>query len=97
MALLGLLAYKAFKGRGGQAAPSGGVGQTGRIPPGTPVSAGTSGGGLEDILGGWFGGKPGSMPSGIGAKPGGSLSDLFPGGLGGVLSSAPLPSTGTKG
>ena len=88
MALLGLLAYKAFKGRGGQAAPSGGVGQTGRIPPGTPVSAGTSGGGLEDILGGLFGGKPGSMPTGTGAKPGGSLSDLFPGGLGGVLGGA---------
>ena len=88
MALLGLLAYKAFKGRGGQAAPSGGVGQTGRIPPGTPVSAGTSGGGLEDILGGLFGGKPGSMPTGTGAKPGGSLSDLFPGGLGSVLGGA---------
>ena len=88
MALLGLLAYKAFKGRGGQADPSGGVGQTGRIPPGTPVSAGTSGGGLEDILGGLFGGKPGSMPTGTGAKPGGSLSDLFPGGLGSVLGGA---------
>ena len=88
MALLGLLAYKAFKGRGGQAAPSGGVGQTGRIPPGTPVSAGTSGGGLEDILGGLFGGKPGSMPTGTGAKPGGSLSDLFPSGLGSVLGGA---------
>ena len=88
MALLGLLAYKAFKGRGGQAAPSGGVGQTGRIPPGTPVSAGTSGGGLEDILGGLFGGRPGSMPTGTGAKPGGSLSDLFPGGLGSVLGGA---------
>ena len=88
MALLGLLAYKAFKGRGGQTAPSGGVGQTGRIPPGTPVSAGTSGGGLEDILGGLFGGKPGSMPTGTGAKPGGSLSDLFPGGLGSVLGGA---------
>ena len=88
MALLGLLAYKAFKGRGGQAAPSGGVGQTGRIPPGTPVSAGTSGGGLEDILGGLFGGKPGSMPTGTGAMPGGSLSDLFPGGLGSVLGGA---------
>ena len=88
MTLLGLLAYKAFKGRGGQAAPSGGVGRTGRIPPGTPVSAGTSGGGLEDILGGLFGGRPGSMPSGTAAKPGGSLSDLFPGGLGGVLGGA---------
>ena len=85
MALLGLLAYKAFKGRGGQTAPSGGMGQTGRLPPGGTVSAGGSGGDLGDILGGLFGGKPGSMPSGSGAKPGGSLSDLFPGGLGGVL------------
>jgi uncharacterized protein YidB (DUF937 family) len=85
MALLGLLAYKAFKGRGGQTAPSGGVGQTGRLAPGGTTSAGGSGGDLGDILGGLFGGKPGSMPSGSGAKPGGSLSDLFPGGLGGVL------------
>jgi uncharacterized protein YidB (DUF937 family) len=79
MALLGLLAYKAFKGRGGQTAPSGGT-----------MGAGSSGGGLGDILGGLFSGKPGSMPSGTatGAKPGGSLSDLFPGGLGSVLGGA---------
>jgi len=84
MALLGLLAYKALKGRGGQAASPGGTGQ--RMPPGGTASAGTPGGGLDDILGGLFGGKPGSMPSGSsGARPGGSLSDLFPGGLGGVL------------
>jgi uncharacterized protein YidB (DUF937 family) len=91
MALLGLLAYKAFKGRGGgQTAPSGGVGQTGRLPPGGTMSAGSSGGGLNDILGGLFGGKPGTMPSGTatGAKPSGSLSDLFPGGLGSVLGGA---------
>ncbi|MBV8108245.1 MAG: DUF937 domain-containing protein [Hyphomicrobiales bacterium] len=88
IALLGLLAYKAFKGRGGQTAPSGGVGQTGRLPPGGTPSAGGSGGDVGDILGGLFGGKPGSMPSGSGAKPGGSLSDLFPGGLGGVLGGA---------
>lgn len=90
MALLGLLAYKALKGRGGQAAPSGGVGQTGRLPPGGTMSAGGSGGDLGDILGGLLGGKPGSMPSGTatGAKPGGSLSDLFPGGLGSVLGGA---------
>src|SRR5215813_5155061 len=88
MALLGLLAYKALKGRGGQTAPSGGVSQTGRLPPGGTMSAGGSGGDLGDILGGLLGGKPGSMPSGTGpgAKPGGSLSDLFPGGLGSVLS-----------
>ena len=84
MALLGLLAYKALKGRGGQAASPGGTGQ--RMPPGGTASAGTPRGGLDDILGGLFGGKPGSMPSGSsGARPGGSLSDLFPGGLGGVL------------
>ncbi|MBV8419961.1 MAG: DUF937 domain-containing protein [Hyphomicrobiales bacterium] len=88
IALLGLLAYKAFKGRGGQTAPSGGVGQTGRLPPGGTTSAAGSGGDLGDILGGLFGGKPRSMPSGSGAKPGGSLSDLFPGGLGGVLGGA---------
>jgi uncharacterized protein YidB (DUF937 family) len=88
MALLGLLAYKALKGRGGQAAPSGGVGQTGRLPPGGTMGAGS--GGLDDILGGLFGGKPGSLPSGTatGAKPSGSLSDLFPGGLGSVLGGA---------
>ncbi len=88
MALLGLLAYKALKGRGGQAAAPGGTGQ--RTPPGGTVSTGTPGGGLGDILGGLFGGKPGSMPSGTaaGGRPGGSLSDLFPGGLGSVLGGA---------
>jgi uncharacterized protein YidB (DUF937 family) len=86
MALLGLLAYKALKGRSGQTAPAG-TGQAGRVPPSGTQSAGTSGGGLGDILGGLFGGRPGSTPAGTatGAKPGGSLGDLFPGGLGGVL------------
>ena len=90
MALLGLLAYKGLKGRGGQTALSGGMGQTSRLPPGGTMSAGGSGGDLGDILGGLLGGKPGSMPSGAatGAKPGGSLSDLFPGGLGSVLGGA---------
>jgi uncharacterized protein YidB (DUF937 family) len=90
MALLGLLAYKALKGRGGQTAPSGGAGQTGRLPPGGTMSARGSGGDLGDILGGLLGGKPGGTPSGTatGAKPGGSLSDLFPGGLGSVLGGA---------
>ena len=90
MALLGLLAYKGLKGRGGQTAPSGGMGQTSRLPPGGTMSAGGSGGDLGDILGGLLGGKPGSMPSGAAtsAKPGGSLSDLFPGGLGSVLGGA---------
>ena len=88
MALLGLLAYKALKGRGGQAASPGGTGQ--RMPPGGTASAGTPGGGLDDILGGLFGGKPGSAPGSAsgGAHPGGSLSEIFPGGLGNVLGGA---------
>jgi uncharacterized protein YidB (DUF937 family) len=86
MALLGLLAYKALKGRSGQAASPGGAGRP--VPPGGTVSTGSPRGGLDDILGGLFGGKPGGMPTGTGAKPGGSLSDLFPGGLGGLLGGA---------
>jgi uncharacterized protein YidB (DUF937 family) len=35
-----------------------------------------------------FGGKPGSVPAGTGATPGGSLRDLVPGGLGGLLGGA---------
>jgi uncharacterized protein YidB (DUF937 family) len=88
MALLGLLAYKALKGRSGQAAYPGGTGRS--VPPGATASGGTPGGGLDDILGGLFGGKPGSAPgtATAGAKPGGSVSDLFPGGLGSVLGGA---------
>ena len=86
MALLGLLAYKALKGRGGQAAPPGGSGRP--LAPGGTVTAGTPGGGLDEILGGLFGGKPGNVPASTGAKPSGSLSNLFPGGLGGLLGGA---------
>jgi uncharacterized protein YidB (DUF937 family) len=82
MALLGLLAYKAFKG-GSQPAPS------------TPTSGG---GGLGDILGGLFGGgRPsgmpsGGMPSGV-PSPGagsGGLGDILAGGLGGSVLSGGL-------
>jgi uncharacterized protein YidB (DUF937 family) len=83
MALLGLLAYNAFKGKGGQAAAPG---QPAPMPPGGTVTAGQpGGGGLDDILGGLFGGKPGAAPGG---KPGGSLADMLPGGLGGLLGGA---------
>jgi uncharacterized protein YidB (DUF937 family) len=89
MALLGLLAYKALKGRSGQAAPPGGTSQPGRLPPGRTTSAGSPGGALDDILGGLFGGKPGSAPGRATAQPGGgSLSEIFPGGLGSVLGGA---------
>jgi uncharacterized protein YidB (DUF937 family) len=95
MALLGLLAYKALKGRGGQPAAPGSTGVPNPLPPEGAVTAGNPGGGLGDILGGLFGSKPSSVPSGTpgGAKPGsakpaGSLSDLIPGGLGGILGGA---------
>jgi uncharacterized protein YidB (DUF937 family) len=84
MALLGLLAYKAYKSSGGlgnilggsQPAPSGGSGSPTSFPPGGTGSP--SGGGLGDILGGLFGG------SGGGTSAGG----LIPGGLGGLLGGA---------
>jgi len=89
MALLGLLAYKALKGRGGQAVPPGGTSRP-MPPPGStnqplPTGANT-GGGLGDILGGLFGGASGRAPAG--ATPGGNLSDVLRGGLGGLLGGA---------
>jgi uncharacterized protein YidB (DUF937 family) len=87
IALLGLLAYKAFKGRGGQAAAPAGAGQSARLPPGGTTTPGGSAGGLGDVLGSLFGAKPGGAPTGAsGAKPGGGgLNDLIQGGLGGLL------------
>ena len=85
MALLGLLAYKALKGRGSQpAAPASPGSRPSPLPPGGTVAAGNPGGGIGDILGGLLGGKPGRAPATkvpAGAKPAGSLSDLIPGGL----------------
>jgi uncharacterized protein YidB (DUF937 family) len=89
MALLGLLAYKALKHfGGGQSAAPGGAGRPGTLPgtppPGGTANAGGSGGGLGDVLGGLLGGK--SLPTG--GKPGASLNEMFPGGLGGLLGGA---------
>ncbi len=78
MALLGLLAYKAFKGmHGGQPGPTGA--QPSSLPPGA------GGGGLGDILGGLLGGR--ASPAG-GATGGGGLGGLLSGGLGGLLGGA---------
>ena len=85
LALLGLLAYKALKGRGGQTANPGGAGQTTRLPPGGQAQPGNAGGGLGDILGGLFGGRP-AAPGGTAA--GGGLGDILSGGLGGLLGGA---------
>jgi uncharacterized protein YidB (DUF937 family) len=82
IALLGLLAYKAFKGRSGHPASTGGQDQSARVPPAAPGN----GGGLADILGGLFGGKTASAPAGT--TSGGNLGDLLKGGLGGLLGGA---------
>lgn len=74
MALLGLLAYKAFKhltGGSAQTAPAEGSQRS--------ETASTGGGGLGDILGGMLGG-PNGRP---GAGTGGGLGDLLGGALGG--------------
>jgi uncharacterized protein YidB (DUF937 family) len=94
MALLALLAYKAFKGSGSRQAPA---------PAGTGndrASLPQGGGGLGDLLGGMLGGKPGAsaqgMPAGagglgdllgglFGGKPGGAPAQANMGGLGGLL------------
>jgi uncharacterized protein YidB (DUF937 family) len=91
MALLGLLAYKALKGRGSRPAAPGSTGGPIPLPPGGTANAGNPGGGIGDILGGLLGGKSTSTSATnvpAGAKPGGSLSDLIPGGLGGLLGGA---------
>jgi uncharacterized protein YidB (DUF937 family) len=81
LALLGLLAYKALKGRSGQTpAP----GQGAPVPRGGTTTAGAPGGGLGDILGGLFGGRADAGS----ARAGGSLNDLLRGGLGGLLGGA---------
>jgi uncharacterized protein YidB (DUF937 family) len=83
LALLGLLAYKAFKGRGGQqAAPP--PDQTAPVPRGGTATAAAPGGGLGDLLGGLFGGRSAAGP----ARSGASLNDLLRGGLGGLLGGA---------
>ena len=89
MALLGLLAYKALKGRGGQTVSPGATQRP--IPPGgtnQPLPPGANaGGGLGDILGGLLGGAPGRVPAGT-PPSGGNLNDMLRGGLGGLLGGA---------
>jgi hypothetical protein len=63
MALLGLLAYKALKGRGSQPVAPDNTARPIPLPPGGTVAAGNPGGGIGDILGGLLGGKPGRAPA----------------------------------
>jgi hypothetical protein len=60
-ALLGLVAYNAVKGKGGQSAAPG---QSAPLPGGTVTAGKPGGGGLDDILGRLFGGKPVGSPVG---------------------------------
>ena len=104
MAILALLAYKAYQKVGtgqGASAPA-----PGRLPDRNPANANLPGagtpGGLEDLLkgglggllGGLTGGAPqgspqGRLPGGRAAAPsGGGLDDLLKGGLGGLLGGA---------
>jgi uncharacterized protein YidB (DUF937 family) len=85
MALLGLLAYKAFKSSGGLGNVLGGAQAA---PAGTPggVNPGPGGGGLGDILGGLFGGN--ASGGAAAGTSGGNLGGLIPGGLGGLLGGA---------
>ena len=58
MALLGLLAYKALKGRGSQPVAPDNTARPIPLPPGGTVAAGNPGGGIGDILGGLLGASP---------------------------------------
>src|SRR6476619_2648896 len=86
IALLGLLAYKALKGRSGHPASAGGQGQPARVPPAGGAAPGNGGGGLADVLGGRRVVKTASAPAGT--TSGGNLGDLLKGGLGGLLGGA---------
>jgi len=76
MALIGLLAFKAFKSlSGGQTADVGSA----SLSRGIDGANNAAGGGLESILGDLFG---------SGGSRGGGLNELIPGGLGGLLKGA---------
>ena len=61
-------------------------GPDGARAAGGTAQPGNAGGGLGDVLGGLFGGKPASAPAGT--TSGGGLGDLLSGGLGGLLGGA---------
>jgi uncharacterized protein YidB (DUF937 family) len=84
MALIGLLAYKALKHVGGnQPATPNDAGQSASLPSGGATASGGLGGLLGSLLGGaQTRATPASAPGG------GGLSDLIPGGLGGLLGGA---------
>lgn len=101
LALLALLAYRTYQGkgrlsdilRGGDAGAtndqSGRVAGPGRMPAGNRAGPMGGGGGLGQILGDLLGGGPNARQTGRGgAATGGGLGDLLRGGLGGLLGGA---------
>lgn len=96
MAILALLAYKAYQKIGGGQTPATPERGPAPLPDGNSVNAGLPGGGLGDLLkgglGDLLGGRtpPGRMPTSNAANTGstGGLEDLLKGGLGGLLGGA---------
>jgi uncharacterized protein YidB (DUF937 family) len=99
LALLALLAYRTYQGKGrlgdmlqnagantGSVDHGGRVGGPGRMPAGNDAGPlGGGGGGLGQILGDLLRGGAGARPAGPGATARGGLGDLLRGGLGGLL------------
>ncbi len=96
MAILALLAYKAYQKVGTGAGAPAPAPAPGRLPGGTVNAGLPGGGGLGDLLKGGLGGlldglgggqaPQGRLPGGRAAAPsGGGLDDLLKGGLGGLL------------
>ena len=83
MAILALLAYKAYQKVGGAAPPAPGR-EPPRLPGGT-VTANAPGGGLADLLGGLLGGRGNASNVGYPGGSSGGMSDFLKGGLGGLL------------
>jgi uncharacterized protein YidB (DUF937 family) len=98
MAILALLAYKAYQKMGTGSGTPAPAPAPGRLPDGRTLEASLPGsgasGGLGDLLGGLLGGLAGGAPQGrvpagrAAASSGGGLDDLLKGGLGGLLGGA---------
>lgn len=98
MAILALLAYKAYQKIGGGQAPTTPERGPARLPERNTVNAGLPGGGLGDLLKGGLGdllggrANPGRIPSGNTVNTGSTvgLDNLLKGGLGSLLGGAGL-------
>jgi hypothetical protein len=89
MALLGLLAYKAFKGRAArQPLRAAGARLADYHQAALRVPAVRAAASTISLVGCWAANRAACGGATAGAKPSGSLSDLFPGGLGSVLGGA---------